>query len=266
MISLFSIDSQLLTKAQLDKWASLVLARVKHPILQRNLVRVLPSRSPLTASMQRYLALSFLVHPLKVTHPLGSPEVLELIRTLLQSSPKFRITKDTDYADLAAQFTLLDMAIGAGPLAVPYQPLISPPASPNSQELSLLAALTPPSDEVRKFNKEVDALAQHIRFIGNSINVAGAITDLTRLAANDCCERLCTRLESAVRIGGKRVNDVFKDEEEGNVQGKAIFRNWLSKRKTGSTSLDERLTRDGASKRFAVADGDGEGSRAQEDS
>lgn len=209
--------------------------RIKHPILQQKLVRALPVRSPLTASFQRYLALSFLLYPEKVVHSFGGTEVLNLIHRHLQTSTKFIVAKNTEYASLAAQFTLLDIAIGPGPLAVPYQPLISPPASQNPPGLAFNIDLAPPADDVKAFNHEVDALAKQIKLIGNGINVAGAITDLNRLAANDCCDRLCTRLEHAVRIGGRKVKNIFQEDDPGKQYGRAFMEKFLNKGQEKST-------------------------------
>lgn len=190
----------------------------------------LPIRSPLTASLQRYLALSFLLQPIKISHPLGSPENLDLLHSHLQSSPNFRINKDTDYRVLAASFSLLDIAVGPGPLHVPYQPLISPPTSQDPQGLALITALAPSKEDVKAFNREVDALAKRIRLIGNGIHVAGAITDLSRLAASDACDRLCTRLEHVVRIGGRKLKNIFGAGVEESEGSKATFRKWLEKK------------------------------------
>ncbi|KAJ4297620.1 hypothetical protein N0V90_005513 [Kalmusia sp. IMI 367209] len=211
--------------SHLDHLLSSLLPRIKHPVLQRDLVRALPSKSPLTAYLQRHLALSFILYPITITEPLSSPAVLNLIRAHLESSQDFRVTKNSDCASLAARFTLLDIAIGPGPLTVPYEPLISPPASQDAS--SAIFAPTPSSKDEKDFNREVDALAQQIRLIGNSINVAGAMTDLTRLAANDCCDRLCTRLEHAVRIGGRKLKKVFSKDDEHTEQAKATFMKYL---------------------------------------
>ncbi|KAL5389884.1 hypothetical protein PMIN02_007205 [Paraphaeosphaeria minitans] len=205
-----------------------LLVRVKHPILQRNLVTALPIRYPLTASIQRYLALSFLLHPTKIAHPLTSSETLNSIHDYLQKPATLRIRKNTDYNNLAAQFTLLDIAIGPGPLTVPFQLMTSPSASQESQE-----PIEPPKptlDEVKAFNREVDALAQQIRLIGNSINVAGAITDLSRLTASDACDRLHIRLEHVVRVGGRKSKHVFGGEE-GNDGDKANFAKFFARKK-----------------------------------
>ncbi|KAF2257411.1 hypothetical protein BU26DRAFT_558798 [Trematosphaeria pertusa] len=208
-----------------------LLARITHPILQKNLVWSLPSKSPLTAYFQRHLALAFLLHPMSLDVPLSSPKLTQLIHSYLQDSPDFHITKETDYMSLAARLALLDIAIGPGPGTVPHQPLISPPTSQEGS--SQVTPPEPPPSDVKAFNKEVDALAQHIKLLSNSIHESGALSDLTRLDAKDCSERLYHRLENAVRIGGKKVKDPFGDEN-ASEQGKKIFANWLTKSQSGT--------------------------------
>lgn len=132
---------------------------------------------------------------------------------------------------LAARLALLDIAIGPGPGTVPHQPLISPPTSQEGS--SQVTPPEPPPSDVKAFNKEVDALAQHIKLLSNSIHESGALSDLTRLDAKDCSERLYHRLENAVRIGGKKVKDPFGDEN-ASEQGKKIFANWLTKSQSGT--------------------------------
>lgn len=112
---------------------------------------------------------------------------------------------------------------------MPYQPLVSPPASQSLDDAdgASLLANTPTSQEERDFNKQVDALAHQIRTVGNSIDVAGAMTDLSRLAASNACDLLCTRLENAVRIGGRKVKKVFGKEEEFGEVERVRFKNWF---------------------------------------
>lgn len=205
-------DVQTLIVSQLSDVLPQLLVHITHPVMQRNLVYALPARSPLTAYFQRHLALSFLVHPGAVEVPLGDPEMPAFIHKLLKTSPNFRINKDTDYRFLTARMTLLDIAVGPGLSSVPYQPLLSP--APSRQGSSPILAPTLEMDEVKNFNKEVDALAQQIKVLGNSIIEAGAVADLTILDAKDSVERLCSRLEHAVRIGGKKIHDVFGDDDE----------------------------------------------------
>ncbi|CAO2651154.1 Nn.00g094510.m01.CDS01 [Neocucurbitaria sp. VM-36] len=203
---------QCLIMSQLNDAIPQLLSHIDHPILQRNLICALPASSPLTAYLQRQLALSFLLAPTVVNIPLADPKIPDLVHNHLNSSPSFRINKDTDYGHLAARLTLLDIAIGPGFLSVPYQPLISPAPTPAGS--SPVIAPFPISSEVKDFNKIVDALAQHIKLLGNSIVEAGAVVDLTILDAKDCVERLCSRLEHAVRIGGKKVHNIFDNQDE----------------------------------------------------
>lgn len=200
-------DAQSLIALQLSGLLPQLLARITHPSLQHNLVNALPAKSPVTAYFRRHLALSFLLHPNTLELPLAHPQIPLLIHKHLETSPHFRINKETNYRFFVARMTLLDIAIGPGPLSVPYQPLVSP-ASSRSGSPSIEPPF-PASSEVKNFNKEVDALAKHIKVVGNSIMEAGAVADLTILEAKDCVERLCARLEHAVRIGGKKLYDMF---------------------------------------------------------
>lgn len=220
-------DVQSLIALQLNEILPPLLSRITHPILQRNLVRALPARSPLTAYFQRHLALSFLLQPTRIYIPLADPKIPGLIHKHLNTSPSFQISKSTDYAHFAARLTLLDIAIGPGLLSVPYQPLVSPTSSQAGS--SPVTAPLPISSDVKDFNKEVDALARHIKLLGNSIVEAGAVVDLTILDAKDCIERLCSRLEHAARIGGKKVHNVFGDDDE---EKQSRVNNFFSTRKT----------------------------------
>jgi hypothetical protein len=216
-------EPQSLIASQLSDILPKLYSRITHPILQRNLVCALPAKSPLTAYLRRHLALSFLLHAQVLDLPLAHPSIPELVHKHLATSPDFRINKNTDYHFLAARMTLLDIAIGPGLLSVPYQPLVS--AAPSQAGSSPIMAPLPGSDEIKDFNKEVDALAQHIKFLGNSIMEAGAVADITILDAKDTVERLCSRLEHAVRIGGKKSHDVFGNNDEGmQLKVSDIFR------------------------------------------
>lgn len=203
---------QELTCRQLSEVISKLLPQISNPILQRNLVNALPSQSPLTSYMRRYLALSMLVYPTPIDVPLADPIIPKIIHEYLDTSIHFKFGKGMDYSFLAARLELLDIAIGPGPLSVPYQPLVSPTVS--DSESSPITAPFPAASEVKDFNREVDALAQHVKYLGNSIVEAGAVTDLTILEAKDYIERLCARLEHAVRIGGKKVHNPFSTDEE----------------------------------------------------
>jgi hypothetical protein len=204
-----------------------LLSRVTNPRLQANLIHAFPTRSPLTAYLQRHLAISFLFYPDTVDVPLTDPRLLKAIHTHLDTSPHYRMSKDTNYSHVAARFGLLDIAIGPGPGTVPYIPLTSPPPSEPGSSPPL--APTPASSEVKEFNREVDALAQHIKLVGNSIVETGAALDLTILEAKERCERLFWRLQHAVRIGGKKAENVFGDDDGKQLKVKRFFKPFSKK-------------------------------------
>lgn len=207
-----------LISLQLSNIIPSLLSRVSHPLMQKSLIRALPSRSPLTSYLRRYLALSFLVYPTLIDVTLADPTIPGLIHRHLDKSQIFKTSKATDYSSLAAHVELLDIAIGPGFLTVPYQPIVSPTSSEAGS--SPISAPVSTSSEIKTFNKEVDAITQHIKYLGNSIVEAGAVTDLTILDAKDCVERLCARLEHSVRIGGKKIHDPFGDDGDEEKQPK----------------------------------------------
>lgn len=215
-VSRYCISTVAANPPQLNILIQSLLKRVRHPTLQQTLVSNLPTQSPLTAYFQRYLALAFFLYPTSVDTPLDSPEIPPLIHAHLRDSHDFHVTRSTDYTVLAARLALLDTALGPGPLTVPYEPLTSPSATQESS--SPITAPTPLSSEKLAFNKEVDALVQQIKVLSNSIHEATALTDLTRLDAKNRCERLYYRLEHAVRIGGKKLDNIFgnDDDDEGS--------------------------------------------------
>ncbi|KAF1835793.1 hypothetical protein BDW02DRAFT_597024 [Decorospora gaudefroyi] len=214
-------DIQSLIISQLSETIPQLVAKVTHPQLQRNLICAFPASSPLTAYLQRHLAISFFLQPTTVNVPLADPTVPSAVHEHLKRSSAFRINKQTDYAHLAARLALLDVAIGPGLLTVPYQPLISPATSQAGS--SPIRAPVPATSEVRDFNKEIDALTQQIKLLGNSIVEAGAVVDLTIFDAKDTVERTCARLQHAVRIGGKKHHDIFGDDEDKQLKVSKYF-------------------------------------------
>lgn len=217
-----SDDIHSLITSQLTHVVPKLLACITNPLLQANLIHAFPTRSPLTAYLQRHLALSFLFHPLSVDVPLTDAQLPTLIHKHIETSLHWRMTKKTNHSFVAARLVLLDIAIGPGPLTVPYLPLVSPPTSESGSSPPL--AQTPASSEVQKFNKEVDALAQHIKLLGNSIVETGAALDLTILEAKERCERLFWRLQHAVRIGGKKAENVFGDDDGKQLKVRKFFK------------------------------------------
>ena len=107
-----------------------------------------------------------------------------------------------------------------------------------------MQAPAPASSEVKVFNKEIDALARQIKLLGNSIVEAGAVVDITILETKDSAERTHARLEHALRIGGKKVHNVFGNEEEDTqLRVNKFFKNSLkASTSTSRGTLDNEDT------------------------
>ncbi|KAF2737545.1 hypothetical protein EJ04DRAFT_574502 [Polyplosphaeria fusca] len=218
-----------------------ILQRITHPVLQNKLVRSLPARSPLTASLQRYVALSFFLHPVALNASLNDAKVISLVHSHLQSSSDFRITKETDYKSLATRLSLLDIGIGPGLGDVPYHPLLSSTASQEISDGPQQRKTMSPQDKA--FNREVDSLARHIKYVSNNIVEAGAIGDLTRLDAKDASERLFHRLENVVRIGGRPKKEAFGKSTE-HIGSQSLMSKWAAlKTKTAGAAAHIDLDR-----------------------
>ncbi|KAH7562019.1 hypothetical protein BM1_03123 [Bipolaris maydis] len=216
-------DVPFLIASQLNTMIPQLLTKITHPVLQRNLTCALPAKCPLTAYLQRHLALSFLLHPTPVSTSLVDGKAHDLVLDHIAKSPDFFINKNTDYGHLAARLALLDVAIGPGLLAVPYQPLSS--SAPSEAGSSPVQAPVPASSEVRQFNEQIDALAQQIKLLGNSIVEAGAVVDIAILETKNSVEQMCSRLEHSSRIGGKKIHDVFgSDEEDSQLRLSKFFK------------------------------------------
>ncbi|KAI4625694.1 hypothetical protein J4E80_002827 [Alternaria sp. BMP 0032] len=192
---------------------------------------------PISSLPKHGWASIFIVYPVPVDVELSDPKLPDMIHQYLDKSSNFRIDKDTDYEHLTARLTLLDIAIGPGLLNVPYQPLSSPTTSETGS--SPVRAPVPASSEVKDFNNEVDALARQFQLLSNSIVEAGAAVDLTIMDAKDSIERLRARLEHAVRIGGKKVYNVFGDEDETTQPNLRRFFKGTSKDAPKKSIFDE---------------------------
>ncbi|KAF2202091.1 hypothetical protein GQ43DRAFT_392796, partial [Delitschia confertaspora ATCC 74209] len=202
----------------LDDLTASLLRRITHPVLQHNLVTSLPTISPLAASLQRQLALSFFLHPTRLDAPLDSPAIPQVVLAHLRNAPIGKITKETDYSSLTASISLLDIGIGPGFTTVPYLPfptptpllqdLFSPSRSTDAPPPATMS-LPPLSAQEKAFNAQIDALAKQVKLLSNDIVEAGAMSNLTKLDAKDASERLFYRLESAVRTRGRKRKVLF---------------------------------------------------------
>lgn len=119
---------------------------------------------------------------------------------------RFKVNKGTDYVELAATMSLLDIAIGNG----------------QSDDLDL----GDPQAE-KEFNDDVDALAYQIKILWSSISEVGA-SFISRIDAKEVMEGLRNRLIFTVRTRSKPRPSIFdplvKKEEDGeSVRKQSAF-------------------------------------------
>jgi hypothetical protein len=172
---------------------------------------------------------------------LNSNHLHHLVLTHLNHSPLFSVNSETEYNILAAAMALLDVAIDAGFVAnLPesamhtQEDLHWDSASSNSES----SAQSPhPESEglntstragARQFNDAIDALIAQVRTIYGQI-ADGGVLHMNRVEAKETLDRLATRLEHAVRIGGaKKKGDLFVERRQENAMRLGI-QNWLGR-------------------------------------
>ncbi|GFP54517.1 hypothetical protein TASIC1_0004014100 [Trichoderma asperellum] len=115
-----------------------------------------------------------------------SPEVVFTVRSVINrlGEEDFNITSQTDFAELKAMITILDIAVDDG----------SPPES-NSPE------------DIQKFNEDIDELATKLREIWRKINDSGM--KITRTEAKSVVEWVQQRLSNTVRTRKKAKQSIF---------------------------------------------------------
>lgn len=116
-------------------------------------------------------------------------------------SPRFKVNKETDYLELAATMSLLDIALDNG----------------HSDDFNL----NDPQVE-KEFNDDVDALAYQIKILWSSISEVGA-SFISRIDAKEVMEGVRNRLIYTVRTRPKPRPSLFdlpgkKDEESVRKQ------------------------------------------------
>lgn len=161
------------------------------PALQLQVLHCIPQTTRRVHELHRQLALAFFFEETKYisSAPHDTLDLSEVTEEL--KKPKFTINKDTDYPELAAAMSILNIAIDNG--------------------LSFRHDVTNPEGEV-KFNREVDVLAARIKQIWGSINDAGAAF-MSRSYAKEMMEGLRMRLELTIRTKPKPKLSIFETDE-----------------------------------------------------
>lgn len=147
-------------------------------------MQCLTIRNVRTHEVRRRLAISFLFGDPRLARQ--SPETVFTIRSVINrlGEEDFNITSQTDFAELKAMIVILDIAVDDG----------SPPESNNTED-------------IQKFNQEVDELATKLREIWRKINDSGM--KITRTEAKSVVEWVQQRLSNTVRTRKKAKQSIF---------------------------------------------------------
>ncbi|KAI9787903.1 MAG: hypothetical protein M1816_007389 [Peltula sp. TS41687] len=178
----------------------IIFSSVTHPPFRLRLLESFPMHTALTRLFRHRLALTFLLESTSKI-PSSALNIPRLIHHL-QTARQFSIHNNTNYADLSAHISLLDICLSA-----PSQPLTK--------------------DEETSFNKDIDALASQMRLMFNRIIDTGA-SHITRTEAKEVINRVYYRLIYGVRTRQRPKKSIFasglaaaedkKDGEEGPLR------------------------------------------------
>ncbi|KAM0260629.1 hypothetical protein ACHAQJ_002692 [Trichoderma viride] len=163
---------------------SILQATVKIQHIRANALQCLPIRNTRTHDIRRRLAISFLFDDPNLGRQ--HPETVFTVKSAIDrlNEDDFNITSQTDFAELKAMISILDIAVDDG----------SPPESSS------------PEDE-NKFNQDIDELATKLREIWRKINDSGM--KITRTEAKSVVEWVQQRLSNTVRTRKKAKQSIF---------------------------------------------------------
>ncbi|KAL6806520.1 hypothetical protein GGI42DRAFT_321421 [Trichoderma sp. SZMC 28013] len=159
-------------------------ATIKYQPIRVNALQCLSIRNNRTHDVRRRLAITFLFDDPSLGRQ--SPEDVFTVRHAIDriEDDDFSITPQTDFAELKALVTILDIAVDDG----------TPP------ELSSL-------EDEEQFNQDIDELATKLREIWRKINDAGM--KITRTEAKSVVEWVQQRLSNTVRTRRKLKKSIF---------------------------------------------------------
>ncbi|KAI9809311.1 MAG: hypothetical protein M1825_002602 [Sarcosagium campestre] len=209
-----SIDAEAWDDA-LHQIGDLTFRSITHAPLRLQLLRSLPVQSARLHTLRRRLAASFFFdRPAYITQAATSPLIqIPRLTRYLQQQPSFKVGPDTDYAELGALMSMLDMALDDG---------------------VAMSDLDSRQDEAA-FNADIDALAAQVKAMSNQIVDTGA-SHMTRTEAKEVLTRFLYRLVYAVSTRERRRRDIFHadagpDGVESGVGGAGSIVKFLSRSK-----------------------------------
>lgn len=186
------------------------------------LVSNLPAHSPALGFLRRRLALAFFFEDSSYLSKAPDDLLsLDAVTTHLLS-PAFEIKDDMDFAQLAAQISILDIGIDHG---------ISSTSTCNDQREAT-------------FNGDVDALAKRIKTMFTSIVDSGA-SHMTRTEAKEVLEVVHYRLVYAVRTKQKPKSSLFGSAVAGGQSDGQQSGSFMTKFLSHGRSSDEHNPRKG---------------------
>jgi hypothetical protein len=188
---------------------------VDQPTLRLQMVGCVPSISPRTHDLKRRLAMSFYFNDLSYSTQ-HSHVIMDLGKFIDRlEDHDFDTNAQTDYRELAALISLLDIALDDG----------------RSLDLDLKD-----SENAERFDRNVDDLAGIIKGIMNSIGNPGAAF-ISRIEAKEVLELVSQRISDTLRTKPKAKITVFDRKKHGDKrtdnldQEKKLMASYFSKPK-----------------------------------
>lgn len=178
----------MLTVPQLAAISEKIYSQIADAQLRLQLLKGVPAVSPRLSLFRRRLAIAFFFES-KEYLKRRIPDLLDFSDILHHlQRPQYAIKSDTDYPQLAANISILDIGVDDG----------DPPGADDNPQLE------------QNFNARVDQLAKAINTIFTKIVDTGA-SHISRTEAKDRLEAFHSRLTFAVRTKRKIKKDIFGD-------------------------------------------------------
>ena len=169
-----------------------VWRRIRSSHLRLQLLRAMPASTPHLANARRRLARASFFH---LDHYPREPLDLAAVIKYLESNALFNVGPRTDYTHLAAQASILDIAIGDGGYPLPT----------GDDDVDAKAR--------KAFDKKVDKLADDVQSLAARIIDTGA-AHLTRTEAKEVLQAMHTRLLYGVRTRPRPKKSLFSSADE----------------------------------------------------
>ncbi|KIW09241.1 uncharacterized protein PV09_00167 [Verruconis gallopava] len=188
---------------------------VQAPSLRQQLLAALPASSFRAHHFRRLLAVAFALDKRKfLKSSLHNPALTARMLLLFEASSPLRVTSSTDYSELRARLSMLDVAIDVGFSDFAFLDQETGGDSSDRRQVE------------KKFNQGIDRLANAVRDLTARIVDAGA-AHMSRTEAKILAERVAQRLEFGVRTRERPPKDWFCEIDRMNKM--AFMKGWMGK-------------------------------------